>query len=103
MNLLDKQIKAVQEAKEQCVGEALDDKEHQWDYKDCKLCDEFIDQGLCTDCPLGARDCHDWAVLIWGDKHYPNPQDLACFLYSLELYLKEQEKGLTKRSGLGII
>lgn len=98
MKLLHKQIKAVQEAKNNCINEALKLFTHFWDVDECSLCKVFRDGLSCTKCPFRIWEenltcgCSMISSYIWEVFNYANAQDLACFLYSLELYLKDQIK-----------
>ena len=90
MTLRQRQLKAVRETKEKCIEEHLRGVGHMWVRDICPLC-----KLRCKNCPLSQFEDVNYGCIALAK--YENeapfdattPQDIACFLYSLELYLKE--------------
>ncbi|HEB13623.1 MAG TPA: hypothetical protein ENI13_01435 [candidate division CPR3 bacterium] len=96
MELIDRQIKAVEETLEQVIKEYREKKEyHNWDYDDCPICQATSGgiKGCLKECSLWGS-CIDLAKHEGYDvKAYPliPPQDIAGLLKSLLVSLTEMK------------
>lgn len=84
-------LEAVVATKRKCIKEHLRGERHDWSISTCPMC--RISKG-CQECPLdvfrfdSALGCVELACYDDETRTTATPQDIACFLYSLELYLK---------------
>lgn len=100
MTLLERQIKAVEETRLQCQREHFNHKLHHWKWELCPLCagGEFCDNCLIFE---EEYDCVELARYDDNDDSTATPQAMACFLYSLEIYLKELKNECS--AGVGVV
>ncbi len=91
MELIDRQIKAVQETLEQVMMEWWNGERHSFVITDCPFCIEFrTREDRCADCPLNSsKDMIHPCIEFVIEAREASLEEIAGFLKSLEISLEE--------------